>query len=226
MAADGYLVVATGRDSEALAETAADPPGPIETYQLDVTDAAAVEQFFTGRVVDVLVNNAGVAKAAPVHRTTRTDWDQTMAVNATAVFDCTRAVLGGMKDRDRGRIITVASVASHVGSPYTGAYTASKHAVLGLMRVVASEVAGSGVTANAVCPAYVDTPMTDATVANIGVRTGRDPAAARHTLATMVPLGRLIAPSEVAHVVAFLAHPDSGAINGQSIVIDGGGTQR
>src|SRR5690606_31608013 len=176
--------------------------------------------------VTVLVNNAGIAPSAPVHRLTLEEWEHTMSVNATGPFLCTRAVLGGMRERDRGRIITIASVASHVGSRYTAAYTASKHAALGFIRAVAAEVAGTGVTANAVCPAYVDTPMTDNTVNRMGEKTGIEETKARDLLANMVPLGRLLDPAEVAHAVAFLADPESGAINGQSIVLDGGGLQK
>jgi NAD(P)-dependent dehydrogenase (short-subunit alcohol dehydrogenase family) len=226
MVEDGYQVVATGRDREALAETAGTAPGQVETAVLDVTDVEAVADFFDGREVDVLVNNAGVAPSAPVHRTSLEDWESTLRVNATGPFLCTRAVLGGMRERDRGRIVTVASVASHVGSKYTAAYTASKHAALGFIRVVAAEVAGTGVTANAVCPAYVDTPMTDATVERMEDKTGMDPGSARDWLANMVPLGRLLDPVEVADAVAFLVAPGSGAINGQSIVLDGGGLQK
>lgn len=226
MAADGYEVVATGRDEAALAETAGSAPGPVKTAQLDVTDPDAVGAFFDGLAVDVLVNNAGVAPSAPVHRTTLEDWEWALKVNATGPFLCTRAVLAGMRDRDRGRIITVASVASHVGSRYIAAYAASKHAALGFVRVVSAEVAGTGVTANAVCPAYVDTPMTDATVDRMGDKTGMAAEDARELLADMVPLGRLLDPAEVAHTVAFLATPESGAINGQSIILDGGGIQK
>jgi NAD(P)-dependent dehydrogenase (short-subunit alcohol dehydrogenase family) len=226
MAADGFRVVATGRDRAALDETAATSREPLETAVLDVSDPDAVEAFFSDLEVDVLVNNAGVAPSAPVHRTTLEDWERTMRINATGPFLCTRAVLSGMRERDRGRIITVASMASHVGTRYTAAYTASKHAALGFIRVVAAEVAGTGITANAVCPAYVDTPMTDASVARMEEKTGMPEEEARGFLATMVPLGRLLAPEEVAHAVAFLASPDSGAINGQSIVLDGGGLQK
>lgn len=226
MAAEGYEVIGTGRDVDALAETARDVTGTLRTAVLDVSDPAAIDEFFSDLEVDVLVNNAGVAPSAPVHRTTLEDWEWTLKVNATGPFLCSRAVLDGMRSRDRGRIITVASMASHMGSRYTSAYTASKHAALGFIRALSSEVAGTGVTANAVCPAYVDTPMTDNSVSTIGDKTGMDTEAARDFLAKMVPLGRLLDPEEVAHVVAFLAHPDSGAINGQSVVLDGGGLQK
>lgn len=196
---------------------------PLSSADLDVTDEAAVDAFFKDREVDVLVNNAGVASSAPVKRTTLADWERTLAVNATGAFLCTRAVLPAMLERGTGRIVTVASVASHHGSRYTAAYTASKHAVLGFMRAVAAEVAGTGVTANCVCPAYVRSDMTDATIATIESRTGRDGEAA---LAGMAPLARLVEPEEVAFAVTFFADPRAGAINGQSLIMDGGGIQQ
>jgi len=226
MAAEGYEVIATGRDEAALAETAATAPAAVKTAVLDVTDPDQIDAFFAGKQVDVLVNNAGIAPSAPVHRVTLEQWEHTMLVNATGPFLCTKAVLPGMKERDYGRIVTVASIASHLGSRYTAAYTASKHAALGFIRVVAAEVAGTGVTANAVCPAYVDTPMTDASVARMGEKTGMAEEELRQRLADFVPLGRLLRPEEIAHAVAFLASPDSAAINGHSIVLDGGGLQR
>ena len=192
----------------------------------DVTDEAAVADIFerTGPV-DVLVNNAGVSASADVARTTLDDWRAQIAVNATGAFLCTRAVLGGMRERGRGRIVTVASTAGLQGARYTAAYTASKHAAVGLMRAVAAEVAGTGVTANAVCPAFVRTDMTAASVQRIVASTGRSEAQAEEALASMTPLGRLLEPDEVAFAVAFLASPEAGAINGQTLVLDGGGIQ-
>ena len=192
----------------------------------DVTDDAAVADIFerTGPV-DVLVNNAGVSASADVARTTLDDWRAQIAVNATGAFLCTRAVLGGMRERGRGRIVTVASTAGLQGARYTAAYTASKHAAVGLMRAVAAEVAGTGVTANAVCPAFVRTDMTAASVQRIVASTGRSEAQAEEALASMTPLGRLLEPEEVAFAVAFLAAPEAGAINGQTLVLDGGGIQ-
>jgi NAD(P)-dependent dehydrogenase (short-subunit alcohol dehydrogenase family) len=192
----------------------------------DVTDEAAVADIFerTGPV-DVLVNNAGVSAGADVARTTLDDWRGQIGVNATGAFLCTRAVLGGMRERGRGRIVTVASTAGLQGARYTAAYTASKHAAVGLMRAVAAEVAGTGVTANAVCPAFVRTDMTTTSVRRIVASTGRSEAQAEEALASMTPLGRLLEPDEVAFAVAFLAAPEAGAINGQTLVLDGGGIQ-
>jgi len=194
--------------------------------ELDVTDEAAVQEFFeeVGRV-DVLVNNAGIASGAPLARTSLDDWRAHFDVNATGAFLCTRAVLGGMIERGDGRIVTVASVAGLAGARYTAAYSASKHAAIGLMRATAAEVAGTGVTSNAVCPAYVDTAMTDRTVENIVARTDRSAGQTRAELASMTPLGRLLEPDEVAGAVVFLASPEAAAINGQTIVLDGGGLQ-
>jgi NAD(P)-dependent dehydrogenase (short-subunit alcohol dehydrogenase family) len=194
--------------------------------ELDVTDESAVQSYFErlGRV-DVLVNNAGIASGGPLVRTTLDDWRAHLDVNATGAFLCTRAVVGGMIERGDGRIVTVASVAGLVGSRYTAAYTASKHAVVGLMRATAAEVAGSGATANAVCPGYVDTDMTRRTVENIVEKTGRTVQEAQSELEAMTQLGRLLEPDEVAAAVVFLASPEAAAINGQTLVLDGGGLQ-
>jgi NAD(P)-dependent dehydrogenase (short-subunit alcohol dehydrogenase family) len=194
--------------------------------ELDVTDERLVGVFFEslGRV-DVLVNNAGIASGGALALTTLRDWRAHLDVNATGAFLCTRAVLSGMIERGDGRIVTVASVAGLVGARYTAAYTASKHAAVGLMRATAAEVGGTGVTSNAVCPAYVDTEMTKRTVENIMDKTGRTAAEAQTALEKMTPLDRLLKPSEVAAAVAFLASPEAAAINGQTLVLDGGGLQ-
>ncbi|WP_439382650.1 SDR family NAD(P)-dependent oxidoreductase [Amycolatopsis lexingtonensis] len=199
-------------------------PGSAEC---DVTDEAAVTAYFASAgPVDVLVNNAGISSSAPVARTTVDDWRAQFEVNATGAFLCTRAVLPGMRERDRGRVVTVASTASHVGYRYTAGYTASKHAAVGFVRAVAAELAGTGVTANAVCPAFVRTDMTATSVARIRERTGRSSDDAEAALAAASPLGRLLEPSEVAFAVTFLAAPEAAAINGQTLVLDGGGIQR
>ncbi|MFJ1761546.1 SDR family NAD(P)-dependent oxidoreductase [Amycolatopsis sp. NPDC088138] len=194
--------------------------------ECDVTDENAVSEYFAAAgPVDVLINNAGISSSAPVSRTTLDDWRQQIDVNATGAFLCTRAVLPGMRSRDSGRIVTVASTASHVGYRYTAGYTASKHAAAGLMRAVAAELAGTGVTANAVCPAFVRTDMTATSVARIQERTGRASEEAEAALASASPLGRLLEPGEVAFAVSFLAAPEAAAINGQTLVLDGGGIQ-
>lgn len=195
--------------------------------ECDVTDEAAVRAYFGALgPVDVLVNNAGVSSSAPTAKTTLADWRGQFEVNATGAFLCTREVLPGMRSRDRGRIVTVASTAAHVGYRYTTGYTASKHAAVGLMRAVAAELTGTGVTANAVCPAFVRTDMTAESVARIRERTGRAEADAEAALAAASPLGRLLEPAEVAFAVAFFAAEEAAAINGQTLVLDGGGIQK
>ncbi|MGH2997609.1 MAG: SDR family NAD(P)-dependent oxidoreductase, partial [Gaiellaceae bacterium] len=163
--------------------------------------------------------------SAPLGRTTLDDWQALLDVNATGAFLCTRAVVGGMIERGSGRIVTVASTAGRVGFRYTAAYVASKHAAVGLMRAVAAEVAGTGVTANAVCPTYVETDMTRRSIAHIVAATKRSEDEVEATLAASTPLGRMLEPDEVAFAVAFLAAPEAVAVNGQTLVLDGGGIQ-
>lgn len=197
---------------------------------LDVTDGAAVAAI--GEVVeerwgpvDTLVNAAGVAESAPIKRTSDELWARTMAVNVTGAFRLVRALLPGMAERGFGRVVMVASVAGKAGAPYVAAYAASKHALLGLVRSAALEVARNGVTVNAVCPGFVDTPMTDASVANIVQQTGCSDAEARAQLEAFSPQRRLFTPAEIAHAAGFLASRESGGITGQGINVDGGGTQ-
>ena len=228
-AAHGDRVVALGRDRDALAslgESLGVAGQVVETRACDVADEDEVADVF-GAIgdVDVLVNNAGVAESAPLPRTTLESWNRHLAVNATGAFLCTRAVLDGMRRRDEGAVVTVASTAGRVGAPYTAAYTASKHAAIGLMRAAAAEIAGTRVRANAVCPTFVDTEMTQRSVANIMRATGRDEAASTAALASASPLGRLLDPQEVAACVFWLASPDAASMNGQTLVLDGGGIQ-
>ena len=192
----------------------------------DVTSEEQVTALFEEvGAVDVLVNNAGLAEGEPLGRTTLDAWRRHLEVNATGAFLCTRAVLGGMVERGDGRIVTVASTAGLRGARYTTAYTAGKHAAVGLMRAVAAEVAGTGVTANAVCPGWVRTDMMRRAVERIVATTDRDEEQAEAALVAQMPLGRALEPEEVAAAVAFLASPEAAAINGQALVLDGGGVQ-
>lgn len=225
---EGYRVALTARNEAELHDTATGCPGPTLVLPADITRPAAVDLLF-GEVesswgaVDVLVANAGAGTSASVARTTDDQWQQMLDLNLTAPFRCIRRVLPGMVDRGHGRVVVVASVAAKIGEPYIGAYTASKHGVLGLVRSAAAEVATSGVTVNAVCPGYVDTPMTDATVGGIVDKTGRTAAEARTILESKQPIGRLISADEVADAIWFCV--SNSAVTGQGINIDGGAAQ-
>ena len=214
-----------GRDVQALAEVQAGS-AHVRGVCCDVSDEAAVVALFDELgPIDVLVNGAGISDSAPLHRTSRASWDAQMAVNATAVFLCTRAVIDGMRARGDGRIVTVASTGGPFGVAYAAAYAASKHAAVGLMRSAAAELAGTRVTANAVCPAFVDTEMTNTSADRIARNTGRSVQESIEALAKLAPLGRLVKPEEVAEAVVWLASPAAAAINGQTLILDGGGIQ-
>ncbi len=217
----GDEVFALGRDREAL-ERLAD----VRTAVCDVTDEGSVRKAFTAiGAVDVLVNNAGMAESAPLHRTTLESWGRHFDVNVTGPFLCMREVVPGMRERGRGAIVTVASTAGRIGTPYTTAYTSSKHAAIGLTRAVASELSGTGVRVNAVCPTFVRTDLTARAIARIVETTGRTEAESEAALARQSPLGRLLEPDEVADAIVFLASDAAAAISGQALVVDGGGIQ-
>jgi NAD(P)-dependent dehydrogenase (short-subunit alcohol dehydrogenase family) len=173
----------------------------------------------------ILINNAGIAGSAKLTDTTDEMWDGMLRVNATGAFYCTRAVLPMMLKAKWGRIVNVASIAAKSGAPYIAAYAASKHALLGLTRAVAAEVATRGITVNAVCPGYVDTALTDASTANISAKTGRSEQDARRILEGFSPQGRLMTTGEVAALITFLCSQTARGITGQGIVLDGGALQ-
>lgn len=225
---EGLRVALTSRHQDDLDATAAGCPGPTLVVPADITDADAVERLFTTveehwAPVSVLVANAGAGTSAPLARTTDEQWQQMLDLNLTAPFRCVRRAVPSMTEAGFGRVVVVASVAAKVGEPYIAAYTAAKHGVLGLVRSAAAELASTGVTVNAVCPGYVDTPMTDGTVESISATTGRSAEEARSILERKQPIGRLVTVEEVADA-AWLCVAN-GAVTGQGLNVDGGAHQ-
>ena len=188
----------------------------------DVANPDQVAQIFADIKPDILVNNAGIAESATLTNTTDELWQRHLAINLSGTFYCTRAALPSMLEKRWGRIINIASIAAKTGAPYIAAYAASKHGVLGLTRVVALEVAASGITCNAICPGYVDTDMVSRGVEQITSKTGRSAEEALEILRRMSPQNRLVTAEEVASVALLLASDDGRGINGQGINIDGG----
>ncbi len=230
LAAAGARVALSARSADELRKVAEDiraAGGEAFPFPLDLTDLSAIE-VIAERIgaevgpVSIVVNNAGLARSAPFHRTSREDLERMMAVNYVAPFWVIRSVLPGMLERRFGRIVNVASTAGRTGHRYTAAYTASKHALVGLTRALAVEVAGRGITVNAVCPGWTETDLLDDAVENIARTTGRSREEAVEALARQNPMGRLLKPEEIARAVVFLADPAAGGITGQLLGVDGG----
>ena len=217
-AAQGHEVVITGRD---IAKLEAVAGGLIRAVPGDVSDEDQVRRIFDDAgPCQVVIANAGIAEAAPFARTTLDQFSRIMAVNLTGVFLTFRQALSQMGPG--GRLIAVSSAAGLRGAAYASAYAASKHGVMGLVRSIALEVAGKQITANAICPSYLDTEMTGRTLDGIMAKTGRDRDSALAALTVRNPQGRLIAPAEVTGAALWLASDAAAGVNGQAIVLDGG----
>lgn len=226
LASEG-LAVAVGARTLAQVEETADAArragAKALAITLDATDAAsvaaAVERVAQELgLVDVLVNNAGVAESAPFARTDPAMWDRHFDVNVRGPYLATRTVLPGMRERRWGRVINVASLAGLVGTAYVTAYTASKHALVGFTRALATEVEGSGVTVNALCPGFVATDIVWNGARNVAARTGKSFEDAVQAMADLNPGGRLLSPDEVAAAAVDLVRGD---LNGEIVVLDG-----
>ncbi|MGH8776033.1 MAG: SDR family NAD(P)-dependent oxidoreductase [Jiangellaceae bacterium] len=228
LSARGHRVALCARSEDDLRTISTGLPGTSLVVPADLLADGAVDAVFAAvenawGPVEVLVANAGAGSSAPIVKTSDAAWQYMLDLNLTMPFRCVRRALPAMTTAGWGRIVVIASVAAKRGEPYVAAYTAAKHGVLGLVRSAAAETATSGVTVNAVCPAYVDTPMTDSATEAIVAATGRSRDEARAVLAAKQPIGRLITVDEVADAVEFcVLNP---AISGQGINVDGGAVQ-
>jgi NAD(P)-dependent dehydrogenase (short-subunit alcohol dehydrogenase family) len=226
LSARGHKVTVMGRSEGPLAAAAADLAGG--GYAIcDVTDEASVAQALESAQaargpVRVLVHNAGAVATAAFEKTSLEAWTAALDVNLLGAVRMIRAALPGLRTHPWARVINVASTAGLKPYAYVSAYVASKHALLGLTRALALELATSGVTVNAVCPGYTRTAIVERAIATIVSRTGRDVGAAEAVFTAANPQGRLVTPEEVATAVCWLASPQAGAINGVALPVAGG----
>jgi 3-hydroxybutyrate dehydrogenase len=221
------VVARTRAEIEAVAREATAAGVKGVALSADVADPDAVRALFRDAraalgEIDILVNGAGVAPSAPLVKTTDEQWRQAIEVNLSGAFYTLREALPSMAARGWGRVVNVASIAGKTAIPYIAAYAASKHGLLGLTKVAALEVAARGVTVNAVCPGYVDTPMTDESVRRIVEKTGAAAADVRRRLEDSSPQKRLYTAAEVSALVLFLCGDAARGINGQALSVDGG----
>lgn len=222
--AAGAKITVTGRRREPLDKIASIIGGT--AVQCDVTDADQIARAFdearaANGPIEMLIVNAGIAESAPFHKMTRESWDRIIAVNLTAAFACAQRALPDLMASGNGRLVFIASVASLRGVPYAAHYAASKHGLLGLMRSLAAEYAKTNLTVNAVCPGYVDTPMTDQSIARVSEITGRSEEQSRSAITEMNASGRLVDPDGIATMILTLCLPQSRDVNGAAITIDG-----
>lgn len=230
LVAEGARVTLAGRRAgplEALASELGAEKAHVASG-FDVTDPVAIAAGLEKArasfgPVSVLVNNAGEAPSAPFEKTGLDLWSKVIDVDLTGVFNVTQAVLPDIKAHgEGGRIVNIASTAGLMGYAYVSAYCAAKHGVIGLTRALALELAKKGVTVNAVCPGFTDTPIIARSIAAIVEKTGRSPEEALAEFTRANPQGRLIRPEEVAATVAWLVSPLAGSVTGQAVAIAGG----
>jgi NAD(P)-dependent dehydrogenase (short-subunit alcohol dehydrogenase family) len=220
----GHKVAVTSRTFTELETTVAGYESSSLIIVADSTDTTSADSAINKVIekwdgLDVLIVNAGDGTSAPIERTSNEIWEQSLAINLTAPFQYIRAAVPTMKAAKFGRIIVVASTAGLEGEANVSAYTAAKHGVVGLVRSAAAELLKSGITVNAVCPSYVDTPMTKRSLEAAATRTGKDFNQVRSALLAKIPGGRFLSVEEVAgEVIAFIDQPN---VTGQAKIIRG-----
>ena len=219
----GAEVTICGRREAPLAAVAAGHTR-ITTMVCDVTDETALAEAIATTAPDIVVANAGASASAPFTKTELADFRHMLDVNLIGTFLTLREGARIMSKRPWGRLIAIASTAGIKGYPYVAPYAAAKHGVVGLVKSVALELARKGVTANAVCPGFLDTEMTERSIANIVEKTGRSKEEARASLEATNPMHRLIPPADVAEAVLWLCSPGSDLVTGQAISVSGGET--
>lgn len=219
LAGNAVDVIIAGRDPKRLERTG------LPFVVMDVADEGSlIAGLKEVGAVDIFIANAGAADTAPALKTPRQLWDYMIAVNLTSAYLCAREAIPSMVSRRWGRFIVIASTASLKGYAYAGAYAAAKHGVIGWIRTLAIELAKTGVTANAICPGYTDTPLIADAVGAIAAKTGRSLDEAKNIFAKGNPMGRLVDPAEIAEAALWLVSDKAASVNGQTIVIDGGET--
>lgn len=221
LAQAGAHVTICGRRLAPLEQVAAGHRA-IRCVQADITNEAEISTAIATASPDILIANAGASESAPFIKTELAAFERMMSVNLTGTFLTLREGARAMQGKPWGRLIAIASTAGIKGYPYVAPYAAAKHGVVGMVKSVALELARKGITANAICPSFLDTEMTERSITNIVEKTGRSADDARASLVASIPMQRLVPPQDVAQAVLWLCGTGSDMITGQAISVSGG----